>query len=41
MIVSDDIEHSKGVDLRPLLERLIDFEQTISLRLLAKHMFSG
>ena len=41
MIMEDDIELAKGVDLRPLLERLIDLEQTISLRVLAKHMFSG
>lgn len=37
----DDIELSRGVDLRSILERALELEQTTSLKLLAKHMFEG
>lgn len=37
----DDIELSRGVDLRSILDRALELEQTTSLKLLAKHMFDG
>ena len=41
MVVGDNIEHAKGVDIKPLFERLLDMEQTISLKVLGKHIFSS
>ena len=37
----DDIELSRGVDLRSILDRALDLEQSTSLKLLASHMFQG
>lgn len=36
------VEHTKGIDLKPILERLIQLEgQTQSLKILTKHIFQN
>lgn len=38
---ADSIEYSRGVDLRPILERVLDLDQITSLKILAAHIFKG
>ena len=38
---ADSIEYSRGVDLRPILERVLDMDQVTSLKILAAHIFKG
>ena len=38
---ADSIEYSRGVDLRPILERVLDLDQVTSLKILAAHIFKG
>ena len=36
----EDMEQATGVDLRPILERFLDLDQTTSLKIYVKHIFN-